>query len=59
MARPRSEIQRVATQQVCGSLFAIEQIGGFSGKTVALANGAVHRRRSGLLRAAICLSTAK
>lgn len=35
------EIQRVATQEVAGSLFNIEQIGGFSGKTVALANGAV------------------
>ncbi len=35
------EVQRVATQQVAQSLFNIEQIGGFSGKTVALANGAV------------------
>ena len=35
------EVQRVATQEVAGSLFNIEQIGGFSGKTVALANGAV------------------
>ncbi|MBN8605519.1 MAG: insulinase family protein [Caulobacterales bacterium] len=35
------EIQRVATQQVFGSLFNIEQVGGFSGKTVALANGHV------------------
>lgn len=35
------EIQRVATQAVSGALFNIEQVGGFSGKTVALANGAV------------------
>ena len=35
------ELQRVATQQVAGALFNIEQVGGFSGKTVALANGAV------------------
>ncbi len=35
------EIQRVATQQVFGSVFAIEQVGGFNGKTVALANSAV------------------
>ncbi|MGD9965931.1 MAG: M16 family metallopeptidase [Hyphomonadaceae bacterium] len=35
------EIQRVATQQVFGSVLSIEQVGGFSGKTVALANGAV------------------
>jgi zinc protease len=43
------EIQRVATQQVFGSVLSIEQIGGFSGKTVALANGAMHDRRSELL----------
>jgi len=35
------EIQRVATQEVAGSLYNIEQVGGFSGKTVALANSAV------------------
>ncbi|WP_395645879.1 M16 family metallopeptidase [Terricaulis sp.] len=35
------EIQRVATGQVQQGLFAIEQVGGFSGKTVALAQGAV------------------
>lgn len=35
------EIQRVATQQVSNALFNIEQVGGFNGKTVALANGAV------------------
>lgn len=35
------EIQRVATQQVFGSMLAIEQVGGFGGKTVALANSAV------------------
>ncbi|MBL8546371.1 MAG: insulinase family protein [Hyphomonadaceae bacterium] len=35
------EIQRVATQQVFGSVLAIEQVGGFGGKTVALANSAV------------------
>lgn len=37
----QDEIQRVATQQVFGSVLAIEQVGGFSGKTVALANSAV------------------
>ncbi|MBX3431341.1 MAG: insulinase family protein [Hyphomonadaceae bacterium] len=35
------EIQRVATQQVFASVLAIEQVGGFGGKTVALANSAV------------------
>jgi len=35
------EIQRVATQQVFGSVLAIEQVGGFGGKTVALANSAI------------------
>ncbi len=35
------EIQRVATQEVFGSVLAIEQVGGFGGKTVALANSAV------------------
>jgi zinc protease len=35
------EIQRVATGEVAQSLFAIEQVGGFAGKTVAIANGAV------------------
>ena len=35
------EIQRVATGQVQQGLFAIEQVGGFSGKTVALAQGAL------------------
>jgi len=35
------EIQRVATQQVFGSVLSIEQVGGFNGKTVALANSAV------------------
>lgn len=35
------EIQRVATGQVAQNLFNVEQVGGFSGKTVALANGAV------------------
>ena len=35
------EIQRVATQQVFGSVLAIEQVGGFGGKTVALANSTV------------------
>jgi len=35
------EIQRVATGEVAANLFNIEQVGGFSGKTVALANGAV------------------
>jgi zinc protease len=36
-----AEIQRVATQQVFASVLSIEQVGGFSGKTVALANSAV------------------
>lgn len=35
------EIQRVATGQIAQNIFNIEQVGGFSGKTVALANGAV------------------
>ncbi|HYD73836.1 MAG TPA: pitrilysin family protein [Candidatus Binatia bacterium] len=35
------EVQRVATQTVAASFFNIEQVGGFNGKTVALANGAV------------------
>jgi zinc protease len=35
------EIQRVATQQVFGSVLSIEQVGGFSGKTVALANSSI------------------
>jgi zinc protease len=35
------EIQRVATQQVLGSVLAIEQVGGFGGKTVALANSTI------------------
>ena len=35
------EIQRVATQQVFGSVLAIEQVGGFGGKTVALANSMI------------------
>jgi len=35
------EIQRVATGVVRQGLFSIEQVGGFSGQTVALANGAV------------------
>jgi predicted Zn-dependent peptidase len=44
------EIQRVATQQVAGSLFNIEQVGGFNGKTVALANGAVLAGDPGFFR---------
>lgn len=35
------ELQRVATGQVAQNIFAVEQVGGFNGKTVALANGAV------------------
>jgi predicted Zn-dependent peptidase len=35
------EVQRVATSQVSGSIFAVEQVGGFNGQTVALANGSV------------------
>jgi zinc protease len=44
------EIQRVATGQVTQGLFAIEQIGGFSGQTVALANGAVLAGDPGFFR---------
>ncbi len=44
------EIQRVATQQVAGALFNIEQVGGFNGKTVALANGAVIAGDPGFFR---------
>lgn len=44
------EIQRVATQQVAQSFFNIEQVGGFSGKTVALANGAVLAGDPGFFR---------
>ncbi|PZO50747.1 MAG: peptidase M16 [Alphaproteobacteria bacterium] len=44
------EIQRVATGQVAAGLFAIEQIGGFNGQTVALANGAVIAGDPGFFR---------
>ncbi|MGE0595581.1 MAG: M16 family metallopeptidase [Hyphomonadaceae bacterium] len=44
------EVQRAATQQVSQSLFAIEQVGGFGGKTVALANGALLAGDAGFFR---------
>jgi len=44
------EVQRVATTQVSQSLFAIEQVGGFSGQTVALATGAVIAGDPGFFR---------
>lgn len=44
------EIQRVATGQVAAGLFAIEQVGGFNGQTVALANGAVIAGDPGFFR---------
>jgi predicted Zn-dependent peptidase len=44
------EVQRVATQEVAQSFFNIEQVGGFSGKTVALANGAVLAGDPGFFR---------
>ena len=44
------EIQRVATGQVSAGLFAVEQIGGFNGQTVALANGAVIAGDPGFFR---------
>ncbi|HRE42989.1 MAG TPA: pitrilysin family protein [Terricaulis sp.] len=44
------EIQRVATQQISGALFNIEQVGGFSGKTVALANGMIMAGDPGFFR---------
>ncbi|MEZ6022132.1 MAG: pitrilysin family protein [Hyphomonadaceae bacterium] len=54
------EIQRVATGQVSQGLFAIEQVGGFSGQTVALANGAVLAGDPGFARCnllALCGAT--
>src|SRR5262249_1091504 len=44
------EVQRVATQQVAASFFNIEQVGGFNGKPVALANGAVIAGDPGFFR---------
>lgn len=44
------EVQRVATQTVAASFFNIEQVGGFNGKTVALANGAVLAGDPGFFR---------
>lgn len=44
------EVQRVATTRVAASLFNIEQVGGFAGKTVALANGAVLAGDPGFFR---------
>lgn len=44
------EVQRVATQTVAQSFFNIEQVGGFNGKTVALANGAVLAGDPGFFR---------
>ncbi|MBH2000566.1 MAG: insulinase family protein [Sphingomonadaceae bacterium] len=36
------EVQRAATQQVAGTISGLEQVGGFSGKAVTLAEGAVY-----------------
>lgn len=44
------EVQRVATTQVAQALFSVEQVGGFTGKTVALANGAVLAGDPGFFR---------
>lgn len=44
------EVQRVATGQVAGNIFNIEQVGGFNGKTVALATGAVIAGDPGFFR---------
>jgi zinc protease len=44
------EVQRVATGQVFTNVFNIEQIGGFSGKTVALATGALIAGDPGFFR---------
>jgi zinc protease len=44
------EVQRVATQTVAASFFNIEQVGGFNGKTVALANGTVLAGDPGFFR---------
>jgi zinc protease len=44
------ELQRVATGQVATSIFNIEQVGGFNGKAVALATGAVIAGDPGFFR---------
>ncbi|MEZ5996599.1 MAG: pitrilysin family protein [Hyphomonadaceae bacterium] len=44
------EIQRVATREVRQNLLAIEQVGGFSGQTVALATGALFANDPGFFR---------
>ncbi|AOF95747.1 M16 family metallopeptidase [Sphingobium sp. RAC03] len=36
------EVQRAATQRVAGTISGLEQVGGFSGKAVTLAEGAVY-----------------
>ena len=36
------EVQRAATQQVAGTISGLEKVGGFSGKAVTLAEGAVY-----------------
>jgi zinc protease len=36
------EVQRAATQQVAGTISGLERVGGFSGKAVTLAEGAVY-----------------
>ncbi len=36
------EVQRAATQQVAGTISGLEQVGGFTGKAVTLAEGAVY-----------------
>jgi hypothetical protein len=44
------EIQRVATTQIAQSTFAIEQIGGFTGATWALADGQIMTGNPGYFR---------
>ena len=44
------EVQRVATGQVFANIFNVEQIGGFNGKTVALATGALIAGDPGFFR---------
>ena len=41
------EVQRAATQEVAGTISGLEQVGGFSGKAVTLAEGAVYSNDPG------------
>jgi predicted Zn-dependent peptidase len=43
------EIRRAVTQEVSGRLFALEHVGGFSGKAVMLATGAVYAGDPGFM----------